>query len=348
MVKRIAAVVALALLALGPARAEQEDGLGMSLTAKTPSFKNVRKPLLILNGTCALPDGVELKLNMTRVVEQMLGTEISPLFIGAGNGCPGVTGKKYMYDIPIDGPGKYVVNVAIIDDLQQKHLVPEIKKKVGDKRNHQYEFLVWGDDLVGTVSSKLIEMTALTKECADMVKKFEQASASKEQWAAESKVMTAEGGKLIVKLETHELKAYFPGAVGNLYYTIRTVVNNGPYYTYGPDGKFSGARDYHADGQKVKTFRNDEFNWDSLKKYVDDTPGFAGREFCLWIVKDLRRTAGQMRPDIQEAIKAHKADPGVDFWQERLSKATFSDLDVLEKELRGPKDPKMAPKAEKQ
>lgn len=345
MVKQIAVVAALALLALGPARAEQEDGLGMSLTCKTPSFRNVRKPLLIFNGTCSLPDGVELKLNMTRVVEQMLGTEISPLFLGAGNGCPGVNGKKYMYDIPIEGPGKYVVNVAIIDDLQQKHLVPEIKKKVGDKRNHQYEFLVWGDDLVSTASSKLNEMAGLTKECADMVKKFEQASASKEQWAAEAKPMTAEGSKLIVKLENHELRAFFPAAVGNLYYTMRTVVNNGPYYTYGADGKFTGAKDYHADGQKVKTFRNDEFNWDSLKKYVDETPGFAGREFCLWIVKDLRRTAGQMRPDIQEAIKAHKAAPGVDFWQERLAKATFSDLDALEKELRGPKDPKMQTKS---
>ena len=342
MVKRIAVVAALVVLALGPARAEQEDSLGMSLTCKTPSFK-VRKPLLILNGACALPDGVWLKLNMSRVVEQMLGNEISPLYLGAGNGTTGVNGKKYLYDIPIDGPGKYIVTVAIIDDLQERHLVAEVKKKAGNRRNHQFEFLVWSDDLISTVSSKLNEMKALTDECREMVKKFEKAATAKVQWEAESKPMTAEGTRLVNKLETHELKVHFPAAVGNLWYTIRTVVNNAPYYTYGADGKFTGAKDYHADGQKVQTFRGEDFNWDSLKRYIDDTPVFAGREFCLWIIKDLRRTAGQMRPDIQEALKTHKADPGVEFWQERLTKATFSDLDALEKEIRGAKDGKQPP-----
>lgn len=336
MVNRIAVVAALALLSLGPARAEQEDTLGMSLTCKPPSFK-VRKPLLILNGTCSLPDGAYLKVNLARVSEQVLGPEISQVFVGAGNGTSEISNKKFIYDTTIDGPGKYNVTITIIDDLQIRELVAEVKKRVGNKRNYQFEFLVWGDDLIGTISSKFNELAGLVNETREMIKKFEQSAANKAQWDAQMKVLQNEGIRFQAKLEHHELKAYFPAAVNNMYYTIRNVVNNAPYYTYGADGKFSGAKDYHADGEKVKTFRGEEFNWENLKRYIEDTPAIGGREFCLWIIKDLRRTAGQMRPDIQEALKAHKTAAGVEFWQERLGKATFSDLDPLEAEIRGPK-----------
>jgi len=336
MAKRIVVVAALALLGLAPARAEQEEALQVTLNCKPPSFK-VRRPLLVLNGTCGLPDGAYLKVNLARVTEQVLGPELSPMYIGAGNGTSTIAAKKFVYDTMIDGPGKYSVTVMIIDDLQDKQLVPEIKKKAGNRRNFQFEFLVWGDDLIGTVSSKLNEMTALVNETREIVKKFERASAMKGEWDGQMKPLQNEGTKFQAKLENHELKAYYPAAISNMYYTIRNMVNNAPYYTFGADGKFSGAKDYHADGEKVKTFRGEEFNWENLKRYIEDTPAIAGREFCLWIVKDLRRTAGQMRPEIQDALKTHKAAPGVDFWWERLSKAGPSDFDPLETEIRGPK-----------
>jgi hypothetical protein len=61
-------------------------------------------------------------------------------------------------------------------------------------------------------------------------------------------------------------------------------------------------------------------------------------------VKDLRRTAGKMRPEILEAIKLQKAAPGVDVFAERLQKATISDLDVLEADIRGKKSGAAPPK----
>ncbi|MBI3857169.1 MAG: hypothetical protein HY293_15900, partial [Planctomycetes bacterium] len=111
MLKRIAVAAALAALALAPARAEQEDSLGLSLTCKPPSFK-VRKPLLVLNGTCALPDGVILKVNLARVTEQAMGSELQPMYVGAGNGTSEIEGKKFVYDSAIEGPGKYNVQVC--------------------------------------------------------------------------------------------------------------------------------------------------------------------------------------------------------------------------------------------
>jgi len=335
MLKRLAAALALAVLALGPSRAEsQEEKLALDLTCKTPSFK-VRKPLLVLNGSFALPDGIIVKLNLSRADESVTGNEIQPQYVGAGNGTAELIGKKFIYDTTIDGPAKYVVTVELVEELQERHLAAEIKKKAGSTRKYQREFLVWGDDLVTTLSPKLNELNALTAECREMVKRFEQATTSKTGWSGESKQLAIDGGKLQNKLQNHELKNYYPAAVKNLFFSVRNVVTNAAYFTFGPDGKFSGASDYHADNKKVSTFRNEDYNWDNLKRYVEETTAIGGREFCLWIVKDLRRTGGQMRPEIVSAIQSHKTAPGVDFYQERLSKATLAEIDGLEAEIRG-------------
>lgn len=340
MLKRIVvAAAAAACLVLGPSRAEtltQDEQLALTLNFKAPSFK-VKRPVLVFNGTCPLSDGIVVKFNLSKVSESLAALELQPTYVGAGNGSTDIQNKRFLYDTVIEGPGKFNVQVELVDDLQERHLVAEVKKKAGNKRKWLFEYMVWNDDLVSQVAPKLTEVLALINETRDLVKKFEAASTSEVGWAQNSKVLVAEGTRFQAKLEHHELKAYFSAAVGNLYYTIRNVVNNAPYYTFGGDGKFSGARDYHAAGEKVKTFRNEDFNWENLKKYIDESPGVAGREFCLWIVKDLRRTGGQMRPDMIEAIKSQKSSPGVDFFQERLQKAGITDIDALEAEIRGAK-----------
>jgi hypothetical protein len=339
MLKRIAVAAALAALVLGPSRAESQDkadALQFDLTCKTPSFKT-RRPVLVLNGSLALSDGIIVKVNLSRAGEGMSGNEIIPSYVGAGNGTAEVAGKKFVYDTPIEGPGKYVVQISLVEELQERPLAAEIKKKAGDKRTLQREFLVWNDELISQISPKLNELHTLITECREMAKKFERATLSKEGWGSESKGLVLEGQKLQNRLQNHELHAYYPAAVNNLFFTIRNVVNNAQYYTFGADGKFSGARDYHADDQKVQTFRKEDFNWDNLKRYIEESSGIGGREFCLWIIKDLRRTAGQMRPEIVDAIKSQKAAPGVDFFQDRLQKATITEIDALEKEIRGSK-----------
>jgi hypothetical protein len=338
MMKRGAALAVLVTLAWGSARVEsreQQDELQLSLNCKPPSFK-VKRPELFMNGGCALSDGVILKVNLSRVAESSMGAEIQPVYVGAGSGTTEIEGKKFSYDTAIDGPGKFVVQVALIDDMQEKHLAAEVKKKAGNRRNWQFELLVWGDDLIPQLSPKLNELHGLIAETRELAKRFEKASASQVQWQAEMKPLVAEGNKFVAKLDRHELKAFYPAAVNGLHYTVRNFVNNAPYYTFA-GGKFTGASDYHADNKKVQTFRGEEFNWDNLKRYIEETLPIGGREFSLWIVKDLRRTAGQMRPEILDAIKSQKAAPGVETWSERLSKATISELDSLEVEIRGTK-----------
>jgi hypothetical protein len=337
MFKRFAAVAAVVLAAFGPAGAAQDDPVNLSVSIpKLPNFK-VRRPLLVLNGTAGLPDGVILKVNLSRMTEQAVGAELQAIPVGAGNGTSDVQGKKFVYDTAIDGPAKFNVTVSLVEDLQERHLAAEVKKKAGARRQWMFEYLVWGDDLVPTIAGRLPDLLALVEDCRQLINKFEKASATKAQWDVEMKPLSAEGNKFQAKIDNHELKAYFPAAVNNLCYTVRNVVNNSPYYTYGDDGKFSGAKDYHADNNKVKTFQGEEFNWANLKRYIENTPAMAGREFCLWVVKDMRRTAGTLRPEVKEAISRHKTAAGVDFFQERLVKATISDLDALETVIRGVK-----------
>ena len=337
MLKRTAVAAAALLALLAPAGAAQEDDpFGVTLTFKPPSFKT-RQVSLVLNGTAALPDGTILKLNLARMTEQAIRQELQPMPVGAGSGTATVMGRKFVYSSAIPSPSKYSVQISLIEDLQDKSIAMDLKKKTGAKRQWNFEFLVWSDELIPQVSSKLPDLISLVQDCRELVNKFEKAAATKGQWEAEMKPLVAEGNKLQHKLDYHELKAFYPASVNNLSYTIRNVVGNAPYYTYGADGKFTGAKDYHADNNQVKTFQGESFDWVNLKRYVENTPAMGGREFCLWIVKDLRRTGGQMRPEIQEALKTHKAAPGVDMFQERLAKATITELDPLEVQIRGAK-----------
>jgi hypothetical protein len=349
MLKRIAVAAAVLVAAFAPAGAAQDDPFAVTLSFKVPTFK-ARQTQLVLSGTAALPDGTILKINMARMTEQALRTELQPMPVGAGSGTATVNGKKFVYTTAIPSPSKYSVRIGLLDDLQDRSIAVELKKKGPAKRQWDFEYLVWGDELVSQVASKLPDLIALVGDCRELVAKFEKAAATKGQWEAEMKPLVAEGNKLQQKVDYHELKAFYPASVNNLSYTIRNVVGNAPYYTYGADGKFSGAKDYHADNNQVKTFQGESFDWANLKRYVEQTPAMGGREFCLWVIKDLRRTGGQMRPEIQEAIKTHKAAPGVDMFQERLSKATITDLDPLEVQIRGakPSTPASDPAPQKQ
>src|SRR5258706_13510095 len=154
MVKRIAvAAAAVACLVLGPARAEtlaQEEQLALTLTCKAPSFK-VKRPVLVFNGTCPLSDGIVVKFNLAKASESLAGLELLPTYVRAGNGSTDIQNKKFIYDTVIDGPGKFNVQVELVEDLQERHLVAEVKKKAGNKRKWLFEYMVWDDELVSQI-----------------------------------------------------------------------------------------------------------------------------------------------------------------------------------------------------
>lgn len=332
--RRVILAAVAALWCWGSAGAHQaSEELPLTLTCKPPSFK-VKNPPLVLHGTCPLPDGVVLSVTLSCLAEQLTGTLLETTFVGAGGGNVEIESKKFVYDAPIAGPAKYLASVNLSVELQDKMHVAEVKKRTTGKELWQFEFLVWGDELVTQMGPKLVELQVLIGETRELVKKFEQATLNEQVWLSQQKALVGEATKLRAKLEGHDLRAFYPASVNTMIRTIQNVQTNAPYYTFS-DGKFTGAKDYHADSKKVSTFRNEDFTWDNLKRYIEEAMSCSGREFSLWIVKDLRRTAGQMRSEIQEAVKQQQKAPGVDIYADRLQKATISDLDALEADIRG-------------
>ena len=337
VLRRLVLLVSGVLLLGAPLRAQAPpDELAMTLTCKPPSFK-IKHPPLAFNGTCPLPNGIILRVGLHRIQETLSGNELMPNVVMAGGSNTEIEDKKFAFSFVIDSPGKYMSEISIPAELQERDHAAEVMKRTAKKQKWQFEFLAWTDDLVPLLATKLTDLNALVTETRDYLKRCEAACISEQSWKSQAKVLTLEGSKLSNRISNHELRSFFPAAMDNLFYTMRSVTGNAPYYSFGADGKFSGAADYHADGKKVKTFKNEEFSWDNLKRYVEETLPCAGREFSLWMVKDLRRTAGEMRPEIQEAVKSQKAAPGVDVFAERIQKATIADLDLLEADIRGVK-----------
>lgn len=286
-----------------------------------------------LIGSCHLPEGTVLKIHVARVAEYARGNEIQPdIRDGLRSACE-IVGNRFTCEQPFNGPGTYRVQVSVTDELQKRELLEEVSKKVGKARARQFEFQVWGDDLVGSLLPKRLELNRLVEETQQVVARFEEGTLSQKVWAAKSKGSVALATTLERKLYRHELSIYYSAAITELSIIIRCVVNSSPYFTFDATGRFTGAR--NPGGAQLNTPWGDSFNWANIERHVYDTIPMSGREFCLWIIKDLRRTGGIPSSGMREVIRSQKSTPGVKAWNERLERASFSDLDDLEAEIRG-------------
>lgn len=329
----------LAFALLIPVLASQDKSVEMILAAKVPNPK-AKRPLLQFDGAVPLPDMSVLFVSVGRTYESWAGGRIEPAQAGAGGFMAQIKDRKFSLGNPIDGPGLYGVRVDLREELQNPKILEFLKKTPVQPRTWNFMFSAWTDDLLQSLVPNLQELASLALEAGDMVKRFEKACEKEEIWKATAKEITAENAKLLKRCEQSSLKAFFPAAVSQIHYSIRNLQGNSPYFSFDA-GKFSGATSYHADNQKVKTFRNEEFTFENFKRYCSEAVGVAGREFALWIVKDYRRAAHQLHPDAAEAIKQVKTQPGVaDFAERLLALKPAEDpkvLEILEKDIRATK-----------
>jgi len=310
--------------------AQQETALTME--CKVP--RGLKVTSLTFHGGAPLPDGTILSFNFQKVNEYWDNGQITKSMKGVASGLAEIEGKKFSLESSVDGPSTYFVIVTLIDDFQRRTLIDKLKKV--DPRQWQFEFAGWGDELIPSLSPRMQEADDLAREATELTKKFEKACESPTGWTTEGKELVKEGQKLLLKIEKAETRHYFPAAWSQIYYTIRNILGNAPYFAW-KDGKFAGAVSYHANGESLKTFRQDPFKYENFRKYLEEAVPLAGREFALWSVKELRRTNAALRPTVLEAIKKDGKHPGLDVFVERLEKATPADADVLEKDVRGTK-----------
>ncbi len=341
----VLAAVALGSLAIAQDKPSDKPENEITLACKAPSAK-ARNPQIRFEAGTPFPDHTVLKVNLKRSFEDFSFNRVVAIQADAGGGAVEVRGRKFVFEPPVEGPGAYAVYVMYLDEFQRQTVKDQLKGKV-DKKLWKFEFLAWTDDLIPQLGPKLEEIAVLARESTAMLKRFDDAVQGEATWKAMQKDLVALNAKLQRKLETSDAKAFFPASLNQIFYTIRSVQGTSPYFHF-ENGKFAGGRSYHADNQEIKSHRNEPFTFMNLQKYVDEAVPLAGREMGLWLVKDMKR-AGLVRPDVQAALKKYAEHPGLAPFVERLAAATPTDLDALEKDLRGaplmealpdPKDPK--------
>jgi hypothetical protein len=336
------------LLSAALGAAQDPKPQDVTMTCKAPALRD-KQPRLTLNGTANFPEGTVLKVTLQRQYESYAGgTRLSPTLEQAGGLLLEVKGRKFQETPAVPGPGAFGAVVTFLDDYQKPAIMESLKGKI-TTRTWQFQFAAWGDDLIATLGPKLNELDLISRECIDIAARIEKLSGSEGSWVKERKNVDARGAdliltkeadeavkelaKLMTRIDRSDLKAYFPAAHSELFFTIRNMHGNTQHFVY-EQGKFAGAKSYHSGGDKLKTHRSEEFNFENLKRYLEEASPLAGREMALWIVKDLKRTSCQVRPDIQDALKNYGTHPGISFIADRLLKATVDDLKLFEEEIR--------------
>ncbi|HEX7899428.1 MAG TPA: hypothetical protein VF950_16800 [Planctomycetota bacterium] len=333
--------LAVALLFSGALTA-QDNKVEMILAAKVPNPK-AKRPLLQCDGAVPLPDMAILFVSVGRSYETWVNGKLEPMLSGAGGLMAQVKERKFSLGNPIDGPGLFAVRVDLREELQNPKVLEHLKKTPVQPRSWNFLFSAWNEDLVQALVSNLQELDQLAADALEMVKRYELACAKEEVWKAQAKDLTAENGKLLKRCEQSSLKALYPAALTQIHYTVRNLQGNSPYFTF-EAGKFVGATSYHADNQKLKTFREEDFTFENFKRYCLESVSVAGREFCLWILKDFRRAGNVLHPDASEAVTQMKTHAGVAEFVERLKALKAEELEQAEKEVRAAK---VVPGAEK-
>jgi hypothetical protein len=319
----------------------------VTLTCK-PSPPKEKQPHLSLNGTANFPEGTVLKMSLLMEYESVAGPRLSPIVHMAGSSLVEVKGKKFQHSAPVSSAGVYSIAITFPDEFQKPSIMESLKGKI-TTRTWQFSFYAWGDDFIGRLGPKLTELDLIARECVDMAARIEKLAGTEGSWVKERKNVDAKGAdlvltkeaeevlketaKLMVRLHRSDLKLFFPAAFNEIYYTIRTTSGNAQHFTY-EKGQFAGAKNYHSGVDKMKNHRGEEFSFENVKKYLEEASPIAGREMALWIVKDLKRTEGQMRGDIQDALKTYGQHPGLAPVSDRLLTATVADLKALEEEIR--------------
>lgn len=318
-------------LSWGAAHSHTQDEVALSLTCKGPLGRG-RLKMLRFDGNGPLPDNAVLKLTVQPTAEQWATDRLLPMMLGADGNVTQVKNRKFDLESPVHGPGLYAVRVELLDEFQNPQLQVSIKGKYAP-RAWSFQFHAWGDDLADDLWPKLQEVDGLIAEAQIILRKFELACQSEQTWAAQAKALTDENGKLLQQFEkAKELKALFPAAMNQAFYTVRNVQGTANYFIW-KEGTFAGGKSYHSDGDEVKTFRNEAFTYANLRRYVDEALAIAGRELCLWIIKDARR-AGEIRPQHLDLLKNARAHAGVAEFVEPMTAMKLEELDAMEKSIR--------------
>jgi hypothetical protein len=308
--------------------------ISMTISAQGQEAKDCAvtcgKETVLVKGSVPLPDGAVLKVTLHRLTEQWVAGRLEPVPQEAGGGLARIEGGRFSLESAWEGPGVCAIRATLDENFQDPALRDAIKRKPADPE-WKRSGAAWDHTLVAQLAAGLSEHDRAVAGALDFLRELEQATASEDSWKADKKTLTRKGNALLAQLDKSATRTLFPAAHGQIRSTIGDLVSNARNFVW-KDGKFAGAAAYHNRNEPEMNFRHENFTFVNFRRYVEESIGVAGREFALWIVKDLRR--GGRREAHGEAVKRHADRPGVKPFASRLE-AESEDLARLEEDIRG-------------
>jgi hypothetical protein len=299
------------------------DDAAVSLKARLP-VPGARVPLLRLEGSADLPDRFLLFVSVQREREAYDGRRLRADAALVHGGFVQVARGRIALDLRWTDPAPFRVQARLSEADQG----PEIQAAMRGKypvREWLFQGAGWGDGLMGRLPAAGEEIDAAAADLAALLKKAEAACATRERWLREAPALRPELRALRERLEQLPARMLLSAAGDLLLSTARNLDGDSAYFDWTGDD-FQGPVSYHADRQKMKTYRAEAWSFAALRRYAEEATAVADRELGLWIVKDIRR--GGPRPEHASIAKR----PGLARHRERLAAAT--DVDALEDELR--------------
>ena len=297
-----------------PLRPLGED-TALALKARLPA-RAARAPLLLLEGTADLADRHRIFVSVYSEAESYDGRRLRPESTLRTGAFTQVTRGRIAMDTTWTTPAPLLVRASLKDSDQIPEILAAMK---GKSRDWSFQAAGWDDALIARLEPALDEVEVAAAELGALLKEVEAACVSEERWKAESPRLKPKALALLARAEKPSLLA---AAAQLLFYTARNLASDSTYFKW--EGKeFQGPVSYHADKQKLKTFREEAWTFAALRRYAAEAPEVAARELALWIVKD-RRRAG---PRPEHAAPA-KRTPFADRF------GPDADLDALEAEIR--------------
>ncbi len=294
----------------------------LRLRARLPSPR-AKAPLLHLEGGADLPDRFVLMTTTQREEETYDGRRLAPRFEMLDGSLVQILRGRFELDLRWRLPGLFVLRAT----LEEQHQGPEILGAMKGKhpvREWSFRGAAWGSDWIDGLPPALDEIDAGAADLLSLLKEFEAACASEERWRLDAPRLKPAARALKERLERIAARTPLPASMHGLHYAARNLDGDNAHFAW-EKGAFLGPLSYHADKQKLKTFRGDPWTFLSLQRYAEEAPAVAGREAALWLVKELRRGG---RPDVEALAKR----PGVAPYAERLRAGT--ELDALEEDVR--------------
>jgi hypothetical protein len=287
------------------------------------------KETVLVKGSVPLPDGAVLKVTLHRLTEQWVRGRLEATAQEAGGGLARIEGGKFSLESAWDGPGICAVRATLDENFQDPALRDAIKRKGADPE-WKRSGAAWDNALLPQLTAGLAEFDRTAAGALEFLRELEQATSSEDAWKVEKRTLTRKGNALLAQLEKSGTRTLFPAAHGQIRSTIGDLVSNARSFVW-KEGKFAGAAAYHNKNEPEMNFRHENFTFVNFRRYVDESIGLAGREFALWIVKDLRRAG---RRDVHgETIRRHAGRAGVKEFAPRLE-AESEDLARLEEDIR--------------